>query len=177
MLHFIIFIIVSAGQLRVHRERGTVEHVAEHLVPAMSLSLLLLVHRRPRADRDLDADLSLLPDQGFPYVRSRRHAILRQYRALRHLPRSGRHDVEPVRAPVENLPSEVHAVSHAGLRRERANNRGEIRKYKIRLSFRKDFRVSLAAREYRTDISPFGFHQRRNVNKIFANTYVFRGEM
>lgn len=99
----------------------------------MSISLLLLLYRRPRADRDLDADVSLLPDQGFPHVRPRRHAILHQYRTLRFLPRPRGHDVESECAPFENIPFEVHVVPHADLRRESVNHCGEIRKYKIRL--------------------------------------------
>lgn len=88
----------------------------------MPVSFLLLVHRRPRAGRDLDADVPVLPDQGVPHVRPGRRAVLHQYPVPRTEPRQ--RDL----ARTRSISPEIFSVDHSAYHRDRAGHRGEIRK-------------------------------------------------
>lgn len=95
----------------------------------MSISFVLLVHRRPRTDRHLDADVPMLPDQGVPDVFSCRRAVLHQHSVPCVEPRQGGHGgyVWTMGA----LPAEIFVGDHPVYRRDRADHRGEIRKCKV----------------------------------------------
>lgn len=92
----------------------------------MPVSFLLLVHRRPRAGRDLDADVPLLPVQGVPDVHPRRWPVLLQHLIPRADHQQRGHNVEPTWTG-DSLPAEILTISHSPHHRNRAGHRGEIR--------------------------------------------------
>lgn len=126
-------ILLFVDQLCDHRRhRAAKEYLAncKLAVLAMSVSLVLLVHRRPRAHRHLDADVSLLPDQGVPDVFPCRRAVLHQHSVPCIEPRQGGHGIEYFWA-TGALSVEIFVGSHLVHRRDRADHRGEIRKCKV----------------------------------------------
>lgn len=123
-------ILLFVDQLCYHRRhRAIKEYLAncKLAILAMSVSLVLFVHRRPRAHRHLDADVPLLPDQGVPDVFPCRRAVLHQHSVPCIEPRQGGHGIEFFWA-TGALPAEIFVGSHLVHRRDRANHRGEIRK-------------------------------------------------
>lgn len=93
----------------------------------MSIPFLLFIHRRPRAGRYLDADISLLLDQGVPNVLPCRRAVLHQSHVPPIEPRQGRRGVE---SRIYAVSAEIFAGSHLVHHRDRTSHRSEIRKCK-----------------------------------------------
>jgi len=93
----------------------------------MSISFLLLIRRRPCAGRYLDADISLLPDQGVPDVLPCRCAILHQCPVPLIEPQQRRNGM----LSRHILSIKIFVSSHFVHYRDRVSHRGEIRKYKM----------------------------------------------
>jgi len=94
----------------------------------MSIPFLLLIRRRPCAGRYLDADISLLPDQGVPDVLPCRRAVLHQCPVPRIEPRQRRNGVL---SEHHILSTKIFVSGHFVYYRDRVSHRGEIRKYKM----------------------------------------------
>jgi len=97
----------------------------------MSISFLLLIRRRPCAGRYLDADISLLSDQGVPDVLPCRCAILHQYPVPLIEPQQRRNGMSRHIFISRHISIKIFVSSHFVHYRDRVSHRGEIRKYKM----------------------------------------------